>query len=352
VSANPYWEVSLARSQDMREIGALRYAFSLSPIFNRSGSFSMTMPLDDKIAYSVAKHSTCVVCQRNDEIRWSGPIVSVIRDPAAMTLSLTALGWLDELFHRFVRADEEAALIFTDTIGGDIVDNLVATANAQTDTDGVERPTHLGFSQANDTQTRTRSYKRGQNYGQAIQELSDIENGLDIYVDPQTRRITTRPPDAYQDRVGVMFGYGVEPFNLANATQNDDGTNTANRISAVSSGGAVVPADDVNAINAQDTMREDWISLSDVAETDIVGAYAVSEVIYRSRGQITYDFKPLPYGDIPRLWDDFNLGDKVYLSIDAGALQLDNQALRVFAVTIDVDAQSNEVISSIGTAPQ
>jgi hypothetical protein len=88
----------------MREIGALRYAFSLSPIFNRSGSFSMTMPLDDKIAYSVAKHSTCVVCQRNDEIRWSGPIVSVIRDPAAMTLSLTALGWLDELFHRFAPA--------------------------------------------------------------------------------------------------------------------------------------------------------------------------------------------------------------------------------------------------------
>jgi hypothetical protein len=268
----------------MQGIGALRYAFSLSPIFNRSGSFSMTMPLDDKIAYSVAKHSTCVVCQRNDEIRWSGPIVSVVRDPAAMTLSLTALGWLDELFHRFVRADEEAALIFTDTIGGDIVDDLVATVNAQTDTDGVVRPTHLGFSQANDTQTRTRAYKRGQNYGQAIQELSDIENGLDIYVDPQTRRISTRPPDAYQDRVGVMFGYGVEPFNLANATQNDDGTNTANRISAVSSGGAVVPADDVNAINAQDTMREDWISLSDVADADIVGAYAVSEVIYRSRG--------------------------------------------------------------------
>jgi hypothetical protein len=351
MSANPYWEITLARSSDMQEIGPLAYAFSLSPAFNRPGSLSMTLPLDSEIAYKVAKYSTCVICERNDEIVWSGSVITVNRDPQAMTLSLTAIGWLDELSHRFVRVEEEAALIFLDTTGGNIVQALVNTVNAQTDSSGTVRPTHLTFALSMDSQQRTRSYKRGQNYGQAIQELSDVENGLDIRVDPRSRTITTSAPESFQDRVSVAFGYGVEPFNLANALQTDDGSNGANRISAVGSNGIIVPADDPGVITAQGFMREDWLSLSDVADTNIIGAYANEEMIYRRYGQISYDIKPLPYEDGPRLWDDFNLGDQVYLSVDAGALKLDGQAVRVFSVGIEVDAQGNETISQITTSP-
>jgi hypothetical protein len=353
MSANPHWEVSLARTADMVGINPLPYAFSLTPIFNRPGTFSMTLPLDDDAAYQVAKHATCVICERNDLIRWSGEIVSVNRDPAAMTMSLTAIGWLDELNHRFVRADEEAALTFVNVVGGSIVEALIASVNAQKDTSLITRPTHLGFSSYQDTQVRTRSYKRSQNYGQAIQELSDIENGLDIYVDPRTRLITTKSPTSFSDRTDTVFGYGVEPFNLSNAPQSDDGTNTANRITAVGANGVAIPADDAAAIDAQAGMREAWLSLSDVGDPIIIGAYANAELVYQRWGQITYTLQPLAYGDIPRLWDDFELGDQVYLSIgNAGALSVDGQGVRVFTATLDVDAQGNETISQIGTSPQ
>jgi hypothetical protein len=172
-----------------------------------------------------------------------------------------------------------------------------------------------------------------------VQELVDVENGIDVRVDPVTRTISTFAPTAFADRTNTAFGYGVEPFNLANAPQNDDGSNTANRITAVGSNGIAVPADDAAAIAAEGIMREDWLSLSDVADPAIIGAYANAELIYRRYGQVTYDLAPLPYGDVPRLYDDFELGDKVYLSVDAGALRVDSQAIRVFSVTIDVDAQ-------------
>lgn len=353
MSESGHWEITLARSSDLGQIDLLPYAFSFTPILNRPGTFSMTLPLDDEVAYKISKHATCVVCERNESVRWSGSIVSVDRDPAAMTLSLKAIGWLDELNPRFVRIPEEPTLTFVDVVGGTIVQALVATVNAQTDTDGGAQPTHLGFQVANDTQVRTRAYKRGQSFGQAVQELVDIENGLDIKVDPQTRLISTYPPTFFVDRTDVMFGYGVEPFNLANAPQSDDGSSTVERVNAVGSNGVIVAADDPVAIAAHGgSMREAWESLSNVSDAGIIGAYANAELVYRRYGSITYDLKPLSYGEIPRLYDDFELGDKVYLSIDAGALRVDNQAVRVFSVTIDGDAQGNEVISAIATAPQ
>jgi hypothetical protein len=287
MSENATWEVMLARSSDMTQIDLLPYAFSFTPIFNRPGALNMTLPLDAEIAYAVAKHATCVIAQRGDDVKWSGSIVSVRRDPAAMTLSLSALGWLDELNHRFVRADEESALVFTDVTSGTIVQRLMSVVNTQLTTDGVISPTHLTFLSGSDTQLRSRSYKRGQNYGQAVQELVDVENGIDVRVNPVTRTITTFAPTAFADRTNTAFGYGVEPFNLANAPQNDDGSNTADRITAVGSNGIAVPADDAAAIAAEGIMREDWLSLSDVADPAIVGAYANAELIYRRYGQVT-----------------------------------------------------------------
>jgi hypothetical protein len=353
MSENATWEITLARSIDLQPINPLPYSFSFNPIFNRPGSFSMTLPLDDDVAYNVAKHSTCIIAERNGQPQWSGSIVSVNRNPAAMTLDLSALGWLDELNHRFVRPTEEAGLFFNNVAGGAIVQGLLSTVNAQTTTDSTPAPTHLIFGSHSDTQVRTRSYKRGQNYGQAVQELVDIENGLDIAVNPTTREIVTKPPTSYVDHQEVLFGWGIEPNNLANAPQSDDGTSTAERVTAVGSNGIIVPADDANAIAAHGgAMREEWISLSDVSNSGIVGAYANSELVYRLNGQISYELVPLAYGDIPRLYDDFNLGDKVYLSVSAGALQVDKQAVRVFSATVTVDAQGNEVLSAIGTSPQ
>jgi hypothetical protein len=353
MSENPEWEVTLARSSSMQEIDLLPYAFTLTPIFNRAGSFSMTLPLDDEIAFQVVKHSTCVICSRNETAKWSGEIVSVVKDPAAMTLSISALGWLENLNKRYLWAQDEAAATFTDVPGGQIISSLIGLISAHVDNLGAPMPTPFTTFTANDVQLRTRTYKRGQSVGQALQELVDVENGMDIYVNPSTRAITTLPPTQFANRTEVLFGYGVEPANLANAPQTDDGTTTAEYITVVGSNNIGNAASAHELITAHGGfVREDWLTLSDVSDTNIIGAYANAELVYRGNGQITYDLKPLPYGDVPRLYDDFELGDQVYLSVDAGALRVENQAIRVFSVTIEVDANGNEVISQVGVAPQ
>jgi hypothetical protein len=199
---------------------------------------------------------------------------------------------------------------------------------------------------------RDRSYKRSQSYGQAVQELSDVENGFDLFVDPLTRQVTTRAPDAYQDRTGVIFAYNVQGANLDDLTENDDGTSTAQRVTTVGDNGVAVSADDGAAIDAQGGfMRESWTSVSNVSEPTIIGAYANAEVVYARYGRTTYDLKVAAYADVPRLYDGFDLGDKVYLSADAGALQLTKQPIRVFSVTLERDDRGNEVISQVGTSP-
>lgn len=353
MSLNPEWKIELVRSSDMASINALDYAFTLSLVYNRPGSFNMTIPLDEEVAYEISKHATGIRCTRNGVAKWSGEVITTPKNASAMTLGVTALGWLDQLNHRPVRASEEASLTFTAQTGGSIAQALVTSVNAQQDTGGTIRPTAITFGTHTDTQVRTRSYKRGQNYGQAIQELSDVDNGFDMSVDPVTRQLSTKPPTDFQDRTGVIFGYNVEPNNLADITENDDGSTTAERVTFVGGNGVIVAADDPVAIVAHGGfMRDEWLSISDVSDTIIIGAYANSELVYRRYGTKTYDFQVQPYADIPRLFDDFELGDKVYLSADAGALQLDRQAVRIFSVTIEVDTQGNEIMSQIGTAPQ
>lgn len=352
MSANPLWKVELVHAADMRPFAVLDYPFSLTPTLNRPGSFSMTIPLDEDVAYQVKKHSTGVLCTRNGVARWSGEVVGTSKNASATTMSLTAVGWLDQLNHRFVRADEEAGLIFVGQVGGVIAQALLAKVNAQLDSDGVVRPTALGFANTYDVQVRDRSYKRSQSYGQAVQELSDVENGFDLFVDPLTRQVTTRAPDAYQDRTGVIFAYNVQGANLDDLTENDDGTSTAQRVTTVGDNGVAVSADDGAAIDAQGGfMRESWTSVSNVSEPTIIGAYANAEVVYARYGRTTYDLKVATYADVPRLYDGFDLGDKVYLSADAGALQLTKQPIRVFSVTLERDDRGNEVISQVGTSP-
>jgi hypothetical protein len=353
LSENPTWSASLARTSNMEPIDSLPYAFSFTPIFNRPGSFSMGMPLDDDIAYQVVKHSTCVVCERNEATKWSGSIVNVVKDPASMTLTMTAVGWLDGLNQRYLWAEDEPLTSFVNVPSGAIITALIEIVNSHRNSAGSLMPTPFRTFSVNDTQLRTRTYKRGQSVGQAIQELVDIENGVDVYVNPSTRAITTQPPTAFADRVNVLFGYGSEPHNLANAPQTDDGSSTAEYITTVGANGVAVAADAPDLIVAHGGfVREDWVALSDVNDPGIIGAYGNSELVYRGNGQVTYDLKPLSYGDVPRLYDDFELGDKVYLSVSAGAQQVERQALRVFSVGIEVDANGNEVVNQIVVTPQ
>lgn len=354
MSANPSWKFELVRSADMsliRDLSPVASSRRLSLQYNKAGSFSSQVPIESSAAKDLSLWSVGVLATRNSIPVWSGAVVNIQDDAEAGTTQFNCTGWLDELDHRFVRASEVSTLSFSNVIGGSIASALIAKVNSQTDSNTVPRPLHLTFGTYTDVQTRTRSYKTGDNYGQLFRELIEIENGFDITIDPITRELSTRSPTAYRKRTEAVFGFNVVPHNLTNVTRSMDGMTLVNRENVVTSGGVVVSQDDNDAIDAASVMLEEWISLSDVADATIAGAYGAAELVYKRFGTITYQINPRQYGDMLRPWDDYLLGDQVYFNADRGRLKVENQGVRVFSLTIDIDDQGNEVVSELGVSP-
>lgn len=354
MSDNPAYRFDLVRSSDLSSVIALTpvaVSRQLNLVFNKPGTLSLTIPIDSDQASALAMRATGAIVYRRDTPIWSGALTSIVDDAAAGTTALVFTGWREELDHRYVRTSEVSSLSFTNVVGGSIISTLLSTVNAQTDTASTVRPTHLVMGSVSDTQTRTRSYKAGDNYGQLVRELIEIENGLDVRVDPLARTISTFAPTAFNDHADVHFAYGKTPNNLDNVVVTRDGTQLFNRENVTTSGGFVVSVDDPAAIDAASVMLADMLSLSDVSSPTIAGAYANAELVYHRYGIVTYSLTPASLGDVLRPFDDFELGDKVYFSADRGRLQIDRQAVRVFSLNIVIDDNGNEIIGELGVSP-
>jgi hypothetical protein len=232
--------------------------------------------------------------------------------------------------------------------GGEIMTALIDTCNSQQDSELNPRPLRLSSGFNTDIQTRNRAYHVGDNYGASIRELSTIENGVDFSIDPVRRTLSCRPPTDYIDRANVKFGWGVEPGNLADAVETSG--SIFNRVNAVTSGGIVTPFDDPIAIDRAGVMLEEWNSLSDVTDVTIAAAYANAELVVKRYGMTTYQLTPIAYGDLPRPYDEFQWGDKCYFSVNQGSMQIDNQAVRMFAGTINYSEEGDEIISELEVA--
>jgi hypothetical protein len=348
------WTFELVDSDSMDTIRTLDHADAkqLTLQFCRRGSFSFVLPIDDTAAYALKARATAVVATRNRTPIWSGPVISITEEIPADTVSAQCEGWLEELEHRFIRPEDEASLIFNGVVGGNIAMTLLDIANSQTTaTDPtVVVPTHLTSGPYGDSQTRTLRYERGRSFWDAIRELSDIENGYDLFVNPISRIMSTRAPESFVDRPGALFAYGTLADNLEGVVRNTDGARIANRMNVVGSNGKIVAVDDSDAIADAKAMLEEWNSIS-ASDPNIVAAFANEELVYKRYGVTTHSIKPQSYGNVPRLFDDFELGDKVYFTANRGRMIIPRQAIRVFSATIGFDTAGNEIISELGTAP-
>lgn len=237
--------------------------------------------------------------------------------------------------------------VFTDVDDGKIAEALVRLANRQTDSDGVTRATHL-TPNGTSTQKRTRTYQVGQNIGAAIKELSDIENGFDIEVDPETRDIDFIPNTSFTDQTDIVYGYKTFPNNLEDVVVNDDGSGKANSIN-VQGAYVIGNADSLADIADIGIILEDWLSAADIKNENIVGAYANEELVFRVDGQMTIAAKPALGAPMPYI--DYDWGDKVYISTNRGRMQLDRQAARVFSGRISWNSQNEAVLDELGLAP-
>lgn len=237
--------------------------------------------------------------------------------------------------------------VFDNIDDGKIAEALVQLANLQTDSNGVTRPTHL-TPVSTSTTKRTRTYQVGQNIGAAIKELSDIENGLDIEVNPETRDINFIPNTSYTDQTDIAYGYRTFPNNLEDVVVNDDGSGKANSINVQGAfiiGNSDSPADIANV----GIILEDWLSAADIKDENIVGAYANEELVFRTDGQMTIAAKPALGAPMPYI--DYEWGDKVYISANHGRMQFDRQAVRVFSGHISWNSQNEAILDELGLTP-
>lgn len=353
MSQNPIWKMTLVRSRDMVQVGDLDESRSTTfqPFFNKPGSCTIVLSLDSQAAARVRAWSIGMIIVRRNKPIWSGMCVSVSKDGEANTMTATFIGWLDEINHRNVRANETSSMIFGGVTSGNIIKQMLTNVNAQLDTSGIVRPLHLLFGTGTDTQVRTQTSNVGDNYGTILNNLISIENGCDVTVDPLTRQINVFPPTSFYDQKKVKFGYNTYPNNLANCVEDDDSTSLVNRENVQSANGSVYSQDDATAIENAGVMLEEWISVSDISDPTIALAYANAELVYKRYGTTTYTLTPKQFGEMPRPYDDFNWGDQVYLNASKGCMSIQNQAVRIFGGTIVLDSEGNELIQQLSTSP-
>lgn len=221
------------------------------------------------------------------------------------------------------------------------------------------------------TQPRTRTYQQFSNVGKEIKALSDIESGYDFVIDPITKSLniynrtnaTNFPTVSSSGQAGagswvysanrsnaLRFEYGIGSDNLQTVRKTQDSSSVVNRLN-VKGKYALGFAQDTTAQTTYG-LFEDLISLPDVidASTSVLPFYANAEIAFRKNPKILYDIQTKAGG--PKLFVDFNIGDRATINIGATVLasslgQVITQQIRIFGVQMSVDAEGNERLSGI-----
>lgn len=322
---------------------------------NRAGSCSFTIPVWDDLAYEILDKvdlgdvrgsvRKCVRVLRNDVTKWSGPIWTINGSLPEGMLQIGCVGWLEQAEYWELQADANYTTTAQDAIAYDVLSKY----NAQ----DAAHPANLFAGSSHGTmQARTRAYKRGQKVGEIWRELSNVESGFDIDVNPDTRYVDFWSWDSYIDRTNVHLGYKWGPDNIAKLAWVEDASKTVNYLTVNAIGGVPVIAPDPASTDEYGRFEQS-ISLPETS-ADIATYYANAEVAIKSRPLVTYTVTPFPVNtdaDTPALFDDFDIGDQIYFSAREGAFKVSKQAIRVFGAGISIDEEGNERIDSLSTSP-
>jgi hypothetical protein len=350
-SSDTDWRFFLANSMDMSPVGELSKARgkSLTLTLNRGGSFTFQYNAGDELAEEITPLSRCVIAYRDGIPRWSGPVWSTVDAAPSNEVGVTCVGWFDLLVHRLIAPGVmESSAGFVSMDAGQIAMNLLCFANGRDASTIIQTPIRPG--QVEQSQLRTRSYKRFQNIGQEIQALGDIESGFDCEVTPDTRRMNIWAKRSRDLTGSVTFGYRVGPIhNLESVNRQVSGDRTVNGI-------YVVGASPVASLTRQDDpvsqaaygLMEEQVALSEVVDPIISLAYAAAELVYRSDPLTIYTIKPMAWTPsnphrVPRPLDDYEVGDVVSFSAEQGRIHVQNQAARIFQMTISPEMGSEGV---------
>lgn len=342
----------LADSATLANIANLTYVArdkQLDVGLNMPGSSSCRLPLDHDTASLVNPLTTCIVVYKGANPIWGGPVWNLTENAIDNSLQINALGWFEMLNHRFIRASASGGVgtliarrSFAAVQACTIAEALIDEANSY-------NATGIITGSAPTTQARTITYEQYTTVGSAVQGLSDLESGFDWDIHPTTKTFnmyTTR----MSDLPDVKFGYRTIVNNVASFERKVDAVGMATSFYAVGRGGLTGQA---GGIDSTYGLLEDTAGLGDVADINVLLAYAGVEVALRDSPIVTLEFTPRPAGVLgtPQPWTDYFVGDKVYVSANQGRLQLSDQAVRVFGITLAIDSEGGSRVTSLRTSP-
>lgn len=337
---------------------------------NRAGTASFQIrtndPMTEKILDQVDLNDIrgtvrkCIRIRRDKTDLWSGQIWGIQGDLDGGTLNISCVGWLEPIQKRMLWPVQ--ALDYSNSGFGTPTDQIVAGLVNAVNAQDLAHPLLIKAPDASipgsivgTMPVRNRFYQRGTMLGPALQELSDIEAGIDINVDPITRQLQIASWDSFMNSSGwwgdikpdVILGYNWGPKNLKNATWQEDPSNTCNTMFVQSLGQPVGPIYDPVS---QDTygLFEELNQPSQMNQT-LLEPFGVAELVIRSRPLVTWSVIPHPRmgTEGPTLFDDFKIGSQIAFSAVKDYVTIKRQQIRVFGATVSLDDDGNETVSQL-----
>lgn len=400
------WSFYLADAATLTNIGELDQARgrSLTLQLNRPGTASFTYPMsEEEYAGQINPLSSALKCYRDGVLMWSGYVATIDEDISGDRMTVNCAGWLQRLDRRFLRRDKNYVYVpgasppatATAVDDADIIFDLLAEANGVASGEhaagvntfalpdppgtytvhwpagsspnlptwikkGAKLPNEgVGGATAYVPAYRGKAYQKYQNILAGMLELTEVENGCDIEVDPATRELNIHRK-RQRNLSNVIFGFNWGPKNIQQIGRQLDGTTVTNyHVSTGRSGLTPGYADDVNfGYDSQLAYgpMEETTALSDVSETQTLITNSAVEIILRRHPRPVWNLLPFPYTpeseNIPEPFVDYRIGDKVYFTaIRAPRINVQSQASRIFGMTVGITEEGNEQITTLQLQP-
>jgi hypothetical protein len=363
--AAPRWTVDLADSATLARLTPLRGAAQrhLEIELNQPGALSYNLPLTGDESRFVDHIRTASRLKLDGRVVWSGMVWGTTEDSPGGHMAVNNVGWGQRLYKRLINPGQEST--YTNTDRGLIAFNLLAKANALGPTvAGAPSSTMITAGTRQACPVSTKSYSAFQNIGEMIHNWSQIENGFDYRIDPNTRRMDIFYPRYGDDRENVVFvltpddaaGLSESRYRyqgLKSAQRTMDSSRFRNKEWVLGAGGQTGFAEDVTSQQTYG-LFENQDALMDVNNTQVLALYANEELFLFKRPWTTFTVQPMPYEDagvqMPTLFQDFDLGDTVYFTVQHGTFRVRKQAIRIFGVTMTISEEGTAVIDSLKVA--
>ncbi len=348
------WKFFLADSSDLtlqKDITGEARNKQLNLSYNRPGNLTFNLPLNGENYDNTATNKKAVIAMKNGQWVWSGPVWTRTINMSEEKIEVSAVGWFEILMYRLTDSPKTfSSASFTE---GQIAFNLLNEANT-------DHPTWITPGTDTTTTPRSRTLETFTSVGQAIIDLSDTEDGFDIDVDPKTRQMNLREWTEYVDRTDVQFGYNWGPNNISNLTIEQNGGEMRNRfiVTGNTNKAYIYPAtsaEPASQSQIDNNLMTEVLQISEEGINDqFLQAVANSSGGAKEFPIINYELslKPQGPGNPYELFEDYNLGDRIYFTAQKqieGRKIIFTHSPRVFGATINIDEEGREQISSLQT---